>query len=400
MDKTFRMASQLIGDIFHLAMQPLDSKEAIARFSQASMLHSSQSFLEESSLNFFLEEMEADKFYYITDRFQVQYIMLRLGDIPIAVGPFCTLIWTEQDCVKYLHRMAITEISARELLAYRSRFPVINERESMHIVQSCIRLFDPSAETWPVAEIDHCHSEIAEKQHEKTGAPLRKNYSELINERYQVEQRFVSDIEEGNAHSAILNLRKMQQDVEFLKKMGTTLENERVGAAIVRTMLRVSALRVGLPAPTIDLLSRKNTVATIHATTVEEIYKEKEKMVRAFCREIQAHKDHQYSNLVLSVVHYIEHQYAQDLSVQQIADELNVNVNHLTAIFRRETGSTPGTFIRQTRMKHAVRFLTSTDLSVQGISNMVGIPDANYFIKLFKKEYDLTPTQYRKYNRL
>lgn len=162
----------------------------------------------------------------------------------------------------------------------------------------------------------------------------------------------------------------------------------------------MTALRAGLSAPTIDLLSRKNTVATINATTVEEIYREKENLIRAFCQEIRAHKNHQYSNLVLSTIYYIEHQYAQDLSVQQIADELNVNPNYLTATFHRETGTTPSTYIRQTRMKQAVRLLVSTDLSIQNISNMVGVPDANYFIKLFKKEYSLTPTQYRKFHRL
>lgn len=44
-------------------------------------------------------------------------------------------------------------------------------------------------------------------------------------------------------------------------------------------------------------------------------------------------------------------------------------------------------------MRHGARLLTEIDLSVQDISNMVGVPDAIYFIKLFKKEYSLTPIQ-------
>ena len=61
-------------------------------------------------------------------------------------------------------------------------------------------------------------------------------------------------------------------------------------------------------------------------------------MIRAFCQEIQSHKQHQYSNLVLSVIHYIEHQYIENLSIQQIADELNVNVNHLTVMIKNTGG--------------------------------------------------------------
>lgn len=399
MDLRFQTARQMIGDIFHLTVQALDSDAAVREFSQANMLHPSQRFLRADHFGEFLLRMESERIYYITDGFQVQYILARIENVPVIFGPFCSLIWTRQDCITYLHRMGISDIKPMALLAYRSRFTVINEREALHIVQSCIRLFDPAAEKWGVTEIDHSSQMVSAAQRVES-APLRMNYSELIQERYHIEQRLISEIESGNAHAAIMDLRKLQQDVDFLKKMGTTLENERVGAAIVRTMLRMSALRAGLPAPTIDLLSRKNTVATINAASVEEIYKEKENMIRAFCQAIQSHKQHQYSNLVLSVIHYIEHQYAQDLSIQQIADELSVNINHLTAAFRQETGVTPGAYIRQTRMKQAVRLLVSTDLSVQDISNMVGVPDANYFVKLFKKEYSLTPTQYRKFHRL
>ena len=399
MKPAFAIARQLIDDLFHLPIQTLDSEAAICAFSESHALCGSQGFLQRDSLMNFLAGMEAGNLYLITDRFQVQFVTALLEGTHIVIGPFCSLIWTLQDCQGYLRRLDMPQLKPEELLAYRSRFTVISEREALHIAQSCLRLLDPGSETWDTVNLDYGNPTRAADQRVEH-APLRVNYSELIQERYQIEQQLISDIESGNAHAAILNLRKLQQDVDFLKKMGTTLENERVGAAIVRTMLRMSALRVGLSAPTIDLLSRKNTVATINATTVEEIYQEKENMIRQFCREIRSHQRQQYSNLVLSVMRYIEHQYAEDLSIQQIADELNVNVNHLTSVFRHETGSTPNAYIRQVRTRQAARLLVSTDLSIQDISNRVGVPDANYFIKLFKKEYAMTPSDYRKYNRL
>lgn len=399
MHPAFDTVRQLIGDIFHLSIQPLGSEDAIDAFSRSNALCGSQSFLQPDSLKDFLAGMKAGHLYLMTDRFQVQFVMALLEGTPLVFGPFCSLIWTLQDCHGFLRHLDMPGLKPEELLAYRSRFTVISEREALHIVQSCLRLLDPGSETWDTVSLDYGNPPRATDQRVEH-APLRVNYSELIQERYQIEQQLISDIESGNAHAAILKLRKLQQDVDFLKKMGTTLENERVGAAIVRTMLRMSALRVGLSAPTIDLLSRKNTVATINATTVEEIYQEKENMIRQFCREIRSHQHQQYSNLVLSVMRYIEHQYAEDLSIQQIADELNVNVNHLTSVFRHETGCTPNAYIRQVRTKQAAHLLVSTDLNIQDISNRVGVLDANYFIKLFKKEYAMTPSEYRKYNRL
>lgn len=208
------------------------------------------------------------------------------------------------------------------------------------------------------------------------------------------------DVENGNFHAAILNLRNMQRDVAFLKELGTTLESERIGAAIVRTMVRISAMRAGLPAAVIDLVSTQNTITTQNAKSVEEIFREKEKMVNAFCQEILSHKNHQYSNLVSNAMHYIEHHYSQNLTVRQLADELNVNINRLISVFQTETGRTPGNYIQNVRLTQASHLLSNTDLSVQNISTMVGIPDANYFIKLFKREYSMTPNQYRKFYRL
>ena len=129
-------------------------------------------------------------------------------------------------------------------------------------------------------------------------------------------------------------------------------------------------------------------------------FREKEKMVNAFCQEILSHKNHQYSNLVSNAMHYIEHHYSQNLTVRQLADELNVNINRLISVFQTETGRTPGNYIQNVRLTQASHLLSNTDLSVQNISTMVGIPDANYFIKLFKREYSMTPNQYRKFYRL
>ena len=51
-------------------------------------------------------------------------------------------------------------------------------------------------------------------------------------------------------------------------------------------------------------------------------------------------------------------------------------------------------------MENASSLLLSTEYSIQEISVMVGIMDANYFVKLFKKEYGETPSEFRKYHKL
>ena len=47
-------------------------------------------------------------------------------------------------------------------------------------------------------------------------------------------------------------------------------------------------------------------------------------------------------------------------------------------------------------MKKAASLLKSTEEEISKVSNLVGISDANYFVKLFKTCFDMTPKEYRK----
>ncbi|MFR8226210.1 MAG: helix-turn-helix transcriptional regulator [Lachnospirales bacterium] len=396
MDTRFLTAQQLIFDIFHIPICPLDSYEAIENFSKTHMLHISQQVFNTDVLVELIHELHSKKILEITDRFQIHFFLVLLQETPIAVGPFCSLILTKEDCIK--HPSLFASVHIDDLLIYRNQFPVVEMAFALKIVRALVHQSEPSIENIEITHIDSANTKNPLKQ--SSEKPLRKNYAGLIQERYQLEQRFMHNIEHGNSHAAILNLRNMQQDVAFLKTIGTTLENERIGAAIVRTMTRIAALKAGLPAATIDVLSKENTIKVFQSASVDDIYQEKEKLVLRFCREIRIHQSKNYSNLVSSAMHYIEYYYSQNITVSQIADELSVSVNHLISQFRTETGLTPGKYILTTRLKQAVRLLSNTDLSIQNVSTMVGILDTNYFIKLFKQEYSMTPLQYRKYQRL
>lgn len=398
MNPSFQTASQLLDNIFHLPIHVLDSEQSIQQFRHTYMLHTIQTLFHSDTLTSLTRNLSYNTFYYISDELQMHYYLVYLQHTPVIIGPFCSLILTRQDCIKHWSQFQIPELTVEDFLTYRSQFPVISEHDALHIVQSFLHTVDASVNNPEFKRIDHSGSSNALPPAENN--ILRKNYSELIQERYQIEQRFMYDMEHGNSHAAILNLRNMQRDVAFLKRIGTTLENERIGAAIVRTMVRIAAMHAGLPAATIDLLSKESTIATFNTKSVEDIYQEKEKMVRRFCREITSHMEHRYSNLILTAIHYIEHQYAETITVSQIADELSVSVNHLISTFKKETGQTPGSYIHKIRIEQATRLLMNTDLTVQNISTMVGITDTNYFIKIFKRKYHLTPNQYRKSYRL
>jgi AraC-like DNA-binding protein len=62
------------------------------------------------------------------------------------------------------------------------------------------------------------------------------------------------------------------------------------------------------------------------------------------------------------------------------------------------TGETPADYIRRARMRRAAELLANTNeekLTVSEVSYRVGIDDPHYFIKLFRKQYGITPKKYQ-----
>jgi len=64
--------------------------------------------------------------------------------------------------------------------------------------------------------------------------------------------------------------------------------------------------------------------------------------------------------------------------------------------FKAATGESPMNYIQRIRVALAREKLDTTSLNIEQISQQVGYNDTNHFRSLFKKFYEMTPTEYRK----
>ncbi|WP_432959311.1 AraC family transcriptional regulator [Micromonospora haikouensis] len=99
--------------------------------------------------------------------------------------------------------------------------------------------------------------------------------------------------------------------------------------------------------------------------------------------------------LLAAVFAAIEQRYHEPISLADVAAELALTAGHLTTVVRRRTGRTVQQWIAQRRMQQARLLLTETRLTVAAIGRRVGYPDTSYFIKRFRAEHGVTPTQWR-----
>lgn len=74
---------------------------------------------------------------------------------------------------------------------------------------------------------------------------------------------------------------------------------------------------------------------------------------------------------------------------------LKYNKSYIAHTFKNYTGMTISEYVTQVRLTHVIYYLKATNLSLQQISEMVGI-EVPYMNKIFKKKYGVTPAKYRK----
>ena len=389
---------QLLSRLYNINITAVGDHGDLERFSERFRIHRMQHMFSPDALRQLLRKLEDRQIFALTDAFMLRTNMFYLEGVPVFFGPFSSVMLSTRDIRLLMKRYPVPGLTEDTLMHYMNSFPCISEAEAIHIISSLLHMLYPEEPAREIVNINYLEGPEVETEERMLGK--RKDNTRLLEARYAHEQAFIAQIKAGNARQAIQELRNMQQDVAYLKRIGTTLENERVGAAIVRTTARLSAYQAGLPAVVCNRISNQNTVSVIRATRVDEIQLSQEQMIREFCKAIKKHVTEQYSALVQSALYCIRQDYASDITVQSMADELDVSVNHLIAEFKKEMQVTPNVYLRTYRLEQAARLLAATDRTVQDIAASVGIPDANYMIKMFKAQYGETPAAYRKKYRV
>jgi len=104
--------------------------------------------------------------------------------------------------------------------------------------------------------------------------------------------------------------------------------------------------------------------------------------------------DYQYVHAAISL---IKEQYTQaNLSIQDIAQQVNISRSKLYRAFMEIAGISPIQYLAEQRISAACALLARTDIPIKKITAKVGFKDSLYFSKVFKKKMQRTPRQYRK----
>ena len=87
---------------------------------------------------------------------------------------------------------------------------------------------------------------------------------------------------------------------------------------------------------------------------------------------------------------------AEPLDVERLARASGYSRYHFSRLFEQHEGTSPARFVLRLRMEQASRLLGLEEGSIKLVARRCGFSDANYFTKVFRRFFGITPRDFRR----
>ncbi|MFA9465660.1 MAG: helix-turn-helix domain-containing protein [Velocimicrobium sp.] len=95
-------------------------------------------------------------------------------------------------------------------------------------------------------------------------------------------------------------------------------------------------------------------------------------------------------------IEFLTNHYAEKITIKTMSQLMNMSEQHFSRLFKTYTGKTFVDYLTQFRLEQAKRLLIQSDLPITQIPELTGFCNPNYFSRIFKRHFGLSPSQTRK----
>lgn len=333
----------------------------------------------------------------VQDLFRCYYVIIPIPDskpkLALFVGPFLLNQPTRSAIQQMAELLKIPDVHTTFLVQYAASLPVVHDRSCLYSFLQCVGSSLHGKKGFSIQTLMTPIPSILSYEREDRLAKNQHTVKEL-EKRYQIEEQLMSCISHGDYEQAL----KMVDEKEIPdpeQRTTDTLRDKKNYLIVINTLFRKAAQRAEVHPVYLDEISGKMAVRIESLNSVSQVPAMKREMLRRYCMMVRSNSTKGYSPVIQKVMNYIFVNLEDDLSLQRIAAELSMNKSYLSTLFKKEMGSTLTDYVNQSRIKRAIYLLNTEDMPIQEIAQRCGIPNLSYFTRIFKKEKNMTPSQYR-----
>lgn len=314
----------------------------------------------------------------------------------VIIGPVSTIRLSADDIHRIIVDYALDEQAFEAMETYFERTPSFSLNQFLNILSLINhRLNGKFIDVLSLQMGKNTQVENTVAQNHSSSLMERKEYESYHNT-YYFEQEYYGYVEKGDVSGLELFLKNVPQFQEgkiaedfirqakniFISTIALTTRHAIAGGLDIETAYELSDSYI-------QEMEKMSDSASVYALNVSAVFD----FTRRVC---DAKIPHGMSLEIFKCIQYIANHINTDISVEKIANELNMDRSTLSKKFKRELGFNISSYIMRRKLEEAKSLLSYTDKTISEISEYLCFSTQSYFQNVFKKKYGLTPKEFRK----
>lgn len=388
--------ARFISNILNTLVWPISSKEnSILQFEQDCCFEKTlQPMYTKDYLEYLLNNTKPFFFYEITDYLNTNVLFFEFEQNHYIIGPYVKKNFSSSEMQELLATHKLPASILMSLKLYYNQFPQLSYSMLHGTILAAMRTFSPNTPEYTYRKLSGFHEEL---KRQKLVAESTKTYTSIIDQ-YEMENFFLRKITDGDVDGVRIAYEHITSFyyASASPSQRTLYSTDWSGFAVLRTLTRKAAEQGGASVVRIDEITRESIQLFSNAKHTGDLVDIQSKMIIELTQAVaDAKKRTGYSPVVRNILAYLDINYTSDCSLSFLAEHAKISKEHLSRQFKKELGTNISSYIADMRTKKAAELLKTTQLSISDISMYVGYSDSNYFVKIFKKRYGMTPSAYR-----
>lgn len=212
---------------------------------------------------------------------------------------------------------------------------------------------------------------------------------------------FTTDGEITYTHNGVSYIQDRHHAVILPKKQSYTIHGKKDGKFPVinfeSSNLFVDTITI-LPVDNVDFITKElEQIKKMH------LFKNNRLSIMSSFYNILNHlvnRNKSDTNSLVPAIKYLENNYSHDISNAQLAHECKISEEYFRKLFKKIYGISPKQYITDMRINKAKQLLTEGCMKINAISEQSGFSNPYHFCRFFKQKTGMTPTEFMNQNKI
>lgn len=212
----------------------------------------------------------------------------------------------------------------------------------------------------------------------------------------KLQKALVEGIKSGNEASV---KERLQDIYSYLKNIDPT-KKDFIKNFYWNTISSINNIRLSLLSGEDDKKPEYSDLSGLYGlvekcTNADELNTLLDESARSITQKVNSYNNKSIKLVLRKAIDYLYAHYNEQITLNEVAERTFVSTYYISRMFKREMGKNFVDFLNEIRIEKAKEMLKDIRYKTYEVAEKVGIPDAHYFSRLFKKYAGVTPTEFR-----